>query len=1097
MKRFISAFLALLFVALTVPAVVYALPGKRPVGDVNGDLKVTALDYAILKRVVLGTYTALENELSGCDVNGDGNIDSLDYAMLKRAVLGTYTLTGFIDDDDTEEIPAPGTYRNPVSLKKKYVVSKAPASNYPDTYSSELTDGVFAKDSASYTDPRFSGYSGFNTLDITVDLGDDGKRINAFEVSYLSVDTAGIYIPSSITVNGSFDGIHFTELGSLDIPEFVNDSVMTAVLDLENEFDYRYIRFSVKRISAWVFIDEVTVFANVKESALQEIRNAPVAVYEKNKLSDTELDFSRRRAESGKEYDHKKGAVLVSAGKTYNCITPEYDSRAPYDSAILTDCNDRDPSFESERFVGFAERSPSVITLDLGSSADDLYAFELSAFNRVTASVSLPAYVDISAGDSINSLHRVGRVYGLSTDNENYTYRLALSRLVKGRYVRFSLPAGADDYYYWFDEIRVFANREYVYEPDYLYDDFVFPVTGKAVYHEVSPDYDDTINLVSGRKQQILSDVPIDLNVLSGYNTLDAENSAILTDGVKDETNMRYNGKWMQFGYGKERRIFFDLGAISAVESASLHILFFNNYSCGSADRITLAVSEDGEVWYSAGTANPSLENAVYTNGSYIITADVKAKAPVRARYVAVNIHLDDMRLFLGEVEVFGKKNVSGANSPSAASLEILEGQTTVSEPAGYLAPSDDILSGVKDVMLIYHNVGTVNFDSLLPYVAYVDKDGNVTDTMFDGFLFLPGTGQLPNGGYGEISTKKPDWDFILRNAFDPGKGMDELEKTAEYVKDQLGLDKLELKVFVAIPRIDRTITSFGDVDGDGISENLTVAADRIKVGSTYINQIIKLFNAKNYKNLKLCGLYWFREDVKGGDVEVIHEIIGEADKAGIPMLWIPYFEAGGYCRWKDFGFEAGCYQPNYAFDLEVDEGRLDTASAAAKIYNMCIELEMQDSTLSDKRYFTKYMNYLKHGVKDGYMDAIHMYYQGFGIMARAAKSPNARTRLIYDYTYRFVKRDLKTVPDYDNASLEFDCSKETVFTGSVAGDIARGSAIFAPEITPAHGSIAMEEDGSFTYYPNAGFTGSDTFTFRISRYLDFSEEITVSVNIE
>ena len=63
------------------------------VGDVNGDGKINAVDYAMLKRIVLGTYRIKDDRMKQrADVNGDGKINSTDYAMLKRMVLGTYEL---------------------------------------------------------------------------------------------------------------------------------------------------------------------------------------------------------------------------------------------------------------------------------------------------------------------------------------------------------------------------------------------------------------------------------------------------------------------------------------------------------------------------------------------------------------------------------------------------------------------------------------------------------------------------------------------------------------------------------------------------------------------------------------------------------------------------------------------------------------------------------------------------------------------------------------------------------------------------------------------------------------------------------------------
>ena len=61
------------------------------VGDVNGNGKIDARDYLLLKRAYFGTYT-LTCTPEAADVNGNGKIDARDYLLLKRAYFGTYTI---------------------------------------------------------------------------------------------------------------------------------------------------------------------------------------------------------------------------------------------------------------------------------------------------------------------------------------------------------------------------------------------------------------------------------------------------------------------------------------------------------------------------------------------------------------------------------------------------------------------------------------------------------------------------------------------------------------------------------------------------------------------------------------------------------------------------------------------------------------------------------------------------------------------------------------------------------------------------------------------------------------------------------------------
>ena len=68
------------------------MSGELTLGDVDGDDKIGAVDYAMVKRSVLGTYKLSNSQIKTADVNNDGSIDAIDYAMIKRHVLGTYTI---------------------------------------------------------------------------------------------------------------------------------------------------------------------------------------------------------------------------------------------------------------------------------------------------------------------------------------------------------------------------------------------------------------------------------------------------------------------------------------------------------------------------------------------------------------------------------------------------------------------------------------------------------------------------------------------------------------------------------------------------------------------------------------------------------------------------------------------------------------------------------------------------------------------------------------------------------------------------------------------------------------------------------------------
>ena len=57
-------------------------------GDVNGDGKISSLDYVLVKNHILNLSHLSGGPSLGGDVNGDSKISSLDYVLIKNHILG-------------------------------------------------------------------------------------------------------------------------------------------------------------------------------------------------------------------------------------------------------------------------------------------------------------------------------------------------------------------------------------------------------------------------------------------------------------------------------------------------------------------------------------------------------------------------------------------------------------------------------------------------------------------------------------------------------------------------------------------------------------------------------------------------------------------------------------------------------------------------------------------------------------------------------------------------------------------------------------------------------------------------------------------------
>jgi large repetitive protein len=85
-------------------------------------------------------------------------------------------------------------------------------------------------------------------------------------------------------------------------------------------------------------------------------------------------------------------------------------------------------------------------------------------------------------------------------------------------------------------------------------------------------------------------------------------------------------------------------------------------------------------------------------------------------------------------------------------------------------------------------------------------------------------------------------------------------------------------------------------------------------------------------------------------------------------------------------------------------------------------------------------------------------------------------------------------------AADSYAADQNLPLTIAAPGVLANDSDIDGPALTaiiegqPAHGTVALNDDGGFTYVPAAGFTGADSFTYRASDGTLSSEPATVSI---
>lgn len=338
--------------------------------------------------------------------------------------------------------------------------------------------------------------------------------------------------------------------------------------------------------------------------------------------------------------------------------------------------------------------------------------------------------------------------------------------------------------------------------------------------------------------------------------------------------------------------------------------------------------------------------------------------------------------------------------------------------------PSADALGGYQNVCLTYTfrtsngDYGRHYKEDLMPYVAYLDKDGNVKDFFFDSYLFLPCMDFGPSGARMHVDTSNPtkaiDWTTYIEDTFYDGANVDALEEAYGEAKYALGDTDSKAGVFFTILYPCANANDFGELGGRQL--DFSDMEDRKYAVKWMIDEQVRRYNDAGYQNLELVGFYWLEEFVvEHSDTELLQYTADYLHSLDMKFIWIPWYCANGYNRWKELGFDVACMQPNMFWMGNCDPYRVEESAGISENYGMGMEIEI-DSRVETDDYFDRYLYYLEGGMRTGMMNTIKMYYQDGkpAVYYQAYHSNNERYRIVYDLTYKYAKGTL-TQEDIDN----------------------------------------------------------------------------------
>ena len=99
--------------------------------------------------------------------------------------------------------------------------------------------------------------------------------------------------------------------------------------------------------------------------------------------------------------------------------------------------------------------------------------------------------------------------------------------------------------------------------------------------------------------------------------------------------------------------------------------------------------------------------------------------------------------------------------------------------------------------------------------------------------------------------------------------------------------------------------------------------------------------------------------------------------------------------------------------------------------------------------------------------------------------------------TWTTIHRGDRGEHDIRHANGSAQTAEDSQGSGQVtAADVDGDSLIYSVVSGPAHGTVAMNADGSFSYNPDVNYNGTDSFTYKVNDGIVDSNVATVSIMV-
>jgi len=169
---------------------------------------------------------------------------------------------GYHPFDLSKEIGSRPESLQPVShlaLGKKVTYNSSYSPHYPAQGNTALTDGI--RGDWTYGDGSWQGFISDNRLDVTIDMEKE-PPIHSITAAFMQVVGAEVFLPETVIISISDDGINFTELQKQHFEVSKETPIRFTDISWQGEAKGRYVRYQAQagsEFGGWIFTDEIIV----------------------------------------------------------------------------------------------------------------------------------------------------------------------------------------------------------------------------------------------------------------------------------------------------------------------------------------------------------------------------------------------------------------------------------------------------------------------------------------------------------------------------------------------------------------------------------------------------------------------------------------------------------------------------------------------------------------------------------------------------------------------------------------------------------------------------------------------------------------------